>query len=81
MNDESQIAADAHRPEVRISRFAQPVELHARTGGIKLEIERGRLRELLLIAGESGETVGEGVGDSEVHGKSTLNEIRGLRES
>lgn len=67
VNDETQIATDAHGPEVRVLGLAQPVKLHSRTRGIQLQIERRRLRELLLLAGEPGQTVGEGVGDAEVH--------------
>lgn len=42
----------------------------------QLQIERRRLRELLLLAGESGEAVGEDVGDSEVHGVSRQGHTR-----
>lgn len=50
VNDEPQITADADGPEVRVFRRVQSIELHLRTGGVQLQIEGGRHRELLLIA-------------------------------
>ena len=42
-------------------------KLHARAGRVHLQIEGRRLDGLLLLAGQLGEAVGEGVGDAEVH--------------
>ena len=36
-------------------------------GRIELQVERRRLDGLLLVAGQPGEAVGEGVGDAEIH--------------
>ena len=35
--------------------------------GFDLQVKGGRLDGLLLLAGQSGEAVGEGVGDAEFH--------------
>ena len=43
------------------------LEIHAGAGGIQLQIERRRLDELLLVAGQAREAVREGVGDAEFH--------------
>jgi hypothetical protein len=43
------------------------MKLHPRVRRIQLQIKRGRLSELLLIAGESGAAVREGVRNPEVH--------------
>ena len=36
-------------------------------GRVQLQVEGRRLDGLLLLAGQAGEAVGEGVGDAEVH--------------
>ena len=43
------------------------MEPHAGTGRAHLQIERRRLGGPLLLAGELGEAVGEGIGDAEFH--------------
>lgn len=43
------------------------MKTHAGIGRVDLQIEGGGLGGFLLVAGESGEAVGEGVGDAEVH--------------
>ena len=40
---------------------------HPQANRVDLQIEGGRLGGLLLVAGQTGEAVGEGVGDAEVH--------------
>ena len=67
MDDEANVTADAHGPEVFVLRAVNPVEAHSRIGGIDLKIERGGLDGLLLIAGEAREAVGKRVGYAEVH--------------
>lgn len=71
MDDQPDVGAHPHRPEVRILRLAQPMELHPRVSRIHLQIEGSRLHRLLLVAGERRQAVGEGVGDEEVHGVYT----------
>ena len=43
------------------------LEAHPISRRIHLEVEGRRFDGLLLISGEAGETVREGVGDEEVH--------------
>ncbi len=45
--------------------------MKSRAGGIELQIERRGLGGLLLVAGEPGEAVSEGVGDAE-HGRAEI---------
>ena len=40
-------------------------------GRVHLQVKGRGLDGLLLLAGEFGEAVGEGVGDEELHGKPT----------
>jgi hypothetical protein len=67
VDDQPDVAVDAHRPEVLVLRPVQLVELHPRVGGVELEVEGRGLHGLLLFAGQLGEAVGEGVGDAELH--------------
>jgi hypothetical protein len=67
VNDQPDVAVHAHRPEVPVFRAVEPVELHARAGGVELEVERGRLYRLLLIGPEAGQARGKRVGDAEFH--------------
>lgn len=47
------------------SRPVELVELMPGICGVHLELERGRLHQLLLVAREAGQAVGEGVGDAQ----------------
>ena len=67
MDDQPDVAADTHGPEVFVFGFVELVELHARIGRIKLQVERCRLHGFLLVTGEPRETVGESVGDAVLH--------------
>lgn len=67
MRDDPDIAADADGPETWVSRSIQLVELQTGLGWIQLKVEGCDLRRLLLVAGQLGETGGEGVGDAELH--------------
>ena len=66
VNDQADVAAHAHGPEVLVLRLVEPVKAHAGVGWIDLQVERRRLDRLLLVAGEPAEAVGEGVGDPEL---------------
>jgi hypothetical protein len=55
------------RPEVLILGLVDPMEAHARILRIDLEIKGCSLDELLLLAGEAGEAVSEGIGDEKLH--------------
>jgi len=72
VNDEPDVAADAKGPEIRIPGLVQLMELHARTGGIQLEVKGRRLDGLLLFVVQLCEAVGKGVGDTELHYTPTV---------
>ncbi len=65
-DDQTNIAAHAERPEVPVLGLIKLVKLHAWTRRIQLQIKGCGLDGLLLLAGQFGEAVGEGVGDAEV---------------
>src|SRR6266516_3150184 len=67
VNDQPDVAAYSHRPKVFVPHLIELVEAHAGIGRIELQVERRRLDGLLLVAGQSGEAVGECVGDAELH--------------
>ena len=67
MNDQPDVAVHPHRPEVLVLRLVELVEAHAGIGRVELQVERRRLDGLLLVAGQSGEAVGESVGDAKFH--------------
>jgi hypothetical protein len=72
MNDQPNIAARPHRPEVLVSRFIELVEAHAGVGGVDLQVESGRFDGFLLLAGQASEAISESVGDTEVHVAATV---------
>ncbi len=67
VDDQPDVAADADRPEVLVLRLVELVKLMPGLAGLSCKIERRRLDGLLLVAGQAGEAVGEGVGDAEFH--------------
>ena len=67
VNDQPNIPADPHRPEVPVPSLVELVELHPSAHGVHLEIEGRRLDRLLLVAGHPRQAVGERVGDTEIH--------------
>ena len=67
MDDDSHVVIDAHRPEIRVLGLRQLVEFQPGLGRVHLEVESRGLGGLLLVAGEFGEAVGEGVGNSKMH--------------
>ena len=67
VNDQPDVAAHPHRPEVLVLGFVDLVEAHAGIGRVELQVESRRLDGFLLVAGQAAKTVGEGVGDAEVH--------------
>jgi uncharacterized protein YndB with AHSA1/START domain len=66
VNDEPDVAVNAHRPEILIFCLVELVEAHAGINRIELQVERG-LDGFLLITCQSGEAVGEGIGKTEFH--------------
>lgn len=67
VDNDADVPAHPDRPEVLILRPVQLVEAHARTGGIQLKVEGGRLDCLLLLAGQFEQAIVKGAGESEVH--------------
>ena len=67
MDDEADVAADPHRPEVLVLCLVEFVEAQTRCGRIQLHVKGRRLHCLLLVACQTGEAVGEGIGDSKLH--------------
>ncbi len=68
VDNDADIGAGPHRPEMRVLGAVELMEGQAGRGGVKLEVEGGGLCRLLLRPGQAGEGGGEGVGDAEVHG-------------
>ena len=54
VDDQSNVAADANRPEVFILGLVEPVKAHSGVGRIELQVEGSRLDGLLLLAGKAG---------------------------
>src|SRR5690606_26538743 len=73
VDDQANVAADAHRPEVRVFGSVELVKAHAVADGIHLQIEGSGLCRLLFISGQAGKTGGEGVGDAEFHRYTSAN--------
>ena len=67
VNDDADVRADAHGPEIFITGAVEPVELQARARGIDLHIKGGRLDRFLFVTAQSSKTIGEGVGNAEFH--------------
>src|SRR5437016_7556084 len=77
MNDQADVGADADRPEAFVLRLVEAMEVEARARRVHLQIERGGLDRLLLVAGQARQAVGEGVGDEELHGLYFFSYSRG----
>lgn len=67
MDNDPDVRARPHGPEVCIPCLVEAVEAHARIRRIHLEVEGRCLDRLLLVAVQAGEAVGEGIGDEELH--------------
>ena len=67
VDDQPDVATDPNGPEVLVFRPIDLVQLQPRMRRVHLQVERRRLDRLLLVAGQLGEAVGEGVGDAELH--------------
>ena len=67
VNDQPDIQAHPHRPEVGIFGLVELVELEPRLRRVQLEIEGRRLHRLLLIAGKLGEAVRKRIRNPEFH--------------
>lgn len=71
VHDQPDAVVDPNRPEVRVLRAIELVEPHPVPRRVHLQVKDRRLDGLLLIARHAGETVGECVGDAEVHQMTT----------
>lgn len=67
VNDQANVAADAHRPEIRVSGAVELVEAQTLACWIDLQIKRRGLGELLLLASQFAQASGEGICNSEFH--------------
>ncbi len=67
VDDQPDVATDPNGPEVLVLRPVDLVQLQARMRRVHLQVERRGLDRLLLVAGQPGEAVGEGIGDAELH--------------
>ncbi len=68
VDDQADISVHADRPEPLVFRAIELVEAEARCRRIQLQVERGRLDRLLLVTGQPGQAVGEGICNQELHG-------------
>ena len=68
VNDQTDVAANPHRPEILIFRLIELVEAESRTCRVQLQVEGCALDQLLFLAGELGEAVCESVGNADVRG-------------
>ena len=67
VDDQPDVAAHAHRPEVLVPRPIQLVQTQARLRRVQLQVEGRGFHRFLLVVGQAGQAVGEGIGDAEVH--------------
>jgi len=67
VDDEPDVAARPHRPEVLVLCLVELVEAHSWTRGIYLQVKSRGLDGFLFVTCQAREAVSEGVGDSEVH--------------
>lgn len=70
MDDNPNVSVHSDRPEIRVFRSVQFVELQAWMGRIELKIESRGLDGFLFLARQSGKAVGERICNSEFHGMS-----------
>ncbi|HRD76449.1 MAG TPA: hypothetical protein PK264_10995 [Hyphomicrobiaceae bacterium] len=75
MDDDTDVAVDAHGPEVRVLRGIDPMKLKPWIGRIGLQIERRRFDRLLLVAREPAEGEREGIGDAKFHTCASLSSL------
>ena len=67
VDDQPEVAAGPHRPEIRVAGAIDPMELQSRPGRVHLQVERRCLGGLLLLRLQAGESCREGVGYKEFH--------------
>jgi hypothetical protein len=67
MHDQPQIATYAHRPEVRVFRLLQAMELMPGILWMELQVKRSRLHLFLFFCGQPSQAAGKCVRDQELH--------------
>jgi hypothetical protein len=67
VDDQSNVAIDARRPEIEVLALVDAMQLQTVAGWVHLKIEDTRLHRLLVQAGQAVERSSEGVRDQEVH--------------
>ena len=67
MHDDADVAADPHRPEIRVLGIVDAMKLKSRPVRLGLQVEDGELRLLLLVARRLAERSGKGVSEDCCH--------------
>ena len=67
VDDQPDVSAHPHRPEVLVLRAIKLVKLMPRIRGVHLQVKRRCLHELLLVVRQPGEAAGERIGDAKIH--------------
>jgi hypothetical protein len=67
VDDQPDIAADANGPKILVLGLVELVKAHARVRRVHLKIKRSRLDELLLVASQPRQAIGERVANAEFH--------------
>jgi hypothetical protein len=67
VDDQPQVAAGPHRPEVWVAGAINPMELQPRACRVHLQVKRRGLGRLLLLRLQTGEGGREGVGYAKFH--------------
>lgn len=67
VDDDPDVGIDPDRPEIGILRLVDAVELQSRSRRVELQVERSRLRGLLLLRIKPGKGGGERIGDAKFH--------------
>lgn len=67
VDDDPDVAADPGRPEIRVLRLVDAMQLQTGVGRIDLHVEGRRLHGLLVLSRKPGQRVGERGGDEEIH--------------
>src|SRR5213593_3517701 len=67
VDNQADVAADPHRPEVWVLRLVEPMKLQPGLRRVELQVERCHLNGFLFLGGEAGKTVSKRICDPEFH--------------
>jgi len=81
VQDEADVTGNSNGPEALVLSLVEFVKLEAGVGGIELQVEGRGFRGFLLVASETGQAFGEGIGDTEFHGQMDASTRRCKRWS